>query len=64
MQRSFNNFTPDKIYSFLLMGSYANLADFQPWALEIGVQISYSPFMLVDEWHFVGDTNRLRKLEI
>jgi len=25
------------------MGSYANLADCEPWALAIGVQISYSP---------------------
>ncbi len=31
------------------MGSYANLADFQPWALEIGVQISYSPILLAVE---------------
>ena len=30
-------------YIHVLQGSYANLADYQPWALAIGVQISGSP---------------------
>ena len=44
------------------MGSYANLADYQPWALAIGVQISGSPLLINPNKISVIDNDRVVRI--